>query len=257
MIDRVRKSYDLDKVTVREIFSQNKIDGVLHCATHYGRGDVSPQDLIEANLTLPLSILHWGSLNGVKVFVNTDTILDKRVSAYSLSKKQFLEWLHVYSGRMVCSTVALEHFYGAGDDRTKFVTYLVQSLLNEVPKIDLTPGEQKRDFIYIDDIVSAFEVILEHSFRQQAGLQSFEVGTGRAISIRDFVTLVKKLTGNRSTQLAFGALQYRENEVMESHVNTQTLMSLGWKPEVILEDGLHKMIAEEKKNVSKATEILR
>jgi nucleoside-diphosphate-sugar epimerase len=247
LMGRVKKSYDMDKISVREIFSNNKIDAVLHCATHYGRGDVPPQHLIEANLTLPLSILHWGSQSGVKAFLNTDTILDKRVSAYSLSKKQFLEWLNVYSSRMTCSTVALEHFFGPGDDRTKFVTFLVQSLLQATPKIDLTPGLQKRDFIFVDDIVSAFALILEYSLKQQAGLFSFEVGSGQTISIRDFVTLVKKMTSNSSTELAFGALPYRENEVMESHVNISKLVALGWRPKTRLEDGLSATIAEEKK----------
>lgn len=248
-IFRVEKLINIEEASFDQIFGSSKIDVVLHCATHYGRGDVPPQELIEANLTLPLTILHAAAQNNVRLFVNTDTILDKRVSAYSLSKKQFLEWLQVYSDKMACATVALEHFYGPGDDRTKFVTHLIHHLLKNVDHLDLTPGKQKRDFIFIDDIVSAFKAIIEDTKGRQNGLYSFEVGSGEAISIGDFVTLVKTLTDNEVTNLNFGALAYRENEVMDSRVDVTKLRKLGWAPKVPLKEGLLRTIGEERKNL--------
>jgi nucleoside-diphosphate-sugar epimerase len=249
LLSGVKDLINIDLGSFERIFQMNKVDVILHCATHYGRGDVPPQELIEANLTLPLSILHAAAQYSVKLFVNTDTILDKRVSAYSLSKKQFLEWLQLYSEKLTCATVALEHFYGPGDDRTKFVTHLIQSLLSRVDHLDLTPGRQKRDFIYIDDIVSAFKVIIDASLGQSKGLHSYEVGTGEAIEISEFVKLVKELTDNQSTKLNFGALSYRENEVMDSKVDVSKLRKLGWAPKIPLREGLESTIEQERKNL--------
>ena len=56
----------------------------------------------------------------------------------------------------------------------------------------------------------------------------------------------QKLTGNTHTQLNFGAIPYRNNEVMETHVNTSKLRALGWKPDTLLIDGLSKMIKLER-----------
>jgi nucleoside-diphosphate-sugar epimerase len=148
--------------------------------------------------------------------------------------------------KIVCVNIALEHFYGASDNSTKFVSYIVQQLLASIDTIDLTKGEQKRDFIYIDDVISAFLLILNESKQSVSGYFEYEIGTGICISIRDFVELAKKLIGNTHTKLNFGAIPYRNNEVMETHVNTSKLRALGWKPDNLLIDGLSKMIKLER-----------
>jgi dTDP-4-dehydrorhamnose reductase len=87
--------YDIDLVPLERIFSENTIDTIVHCATNYGRGENDPLHVIEANLLLPLKLLELGKKYHVKSFINTDTILDKRINYYSLSKKQFKDWLIV------------------------------------------------------------------------------------------------------------------------------------------------------------------
>ena len=48
--------------------------------------------------------------------------------------------------------------------------------------------------------------------------------------------------------LDFGAIPYRENEVMESEVDLKLISSLGWKPKVSLKKGLELTIAGELKS---------
>jgi nucleoside-diphosphate-sugar epimerase len=239
-------SYDIDRVEPELIFRENRIDLILHCATNYGRGDDDPRGMLEANLFLPLTLLELGRRNGVSCFINTDTILDKRVSAYSLSKSQFRDWLKLYSSGMTCINAALEHFYGPGDDRSKFVTFIVRSMLDNTARISLTPGEQKRDFIYIDDVVDIFRRIIGASKGLGNGFFSYEIGTGESVRIRDFVGMVQRLVGNCGTIPDFGALPYREHEVMESFVDTSAVMALGWNPSVTLEEGLRRTIEAER-----------
>ena len=239
-------SYDSDLVSLETIFSENNIDKIVHCATNYGRRDNEPLQIIEANLLLPLRLLELGKNHQTRCFINTDTILDKRINYYSLSKKQFKEWLSAYNKDLICINVALEQFYGPGDDETKFVTHIVHNLLNNIDQIDLTKGEQKRDFIYIDDTVDAFIKIIEEFNNQNNGFYEFEIGSNNPVSIRDFVELTKKLTHNTNTKLNFGAIPYRENEVMNCNANTSEISKLGWKPKNELIDGLKKMIDIEK-----------
>lgn len=224
------------------------IDLILHCATNYGRREISRSEVVEANLVLPLRLLDLGLHAGQRlVFVNTDTMLDKNVSAYSLSKKQFRDWLrlHAEADELVGINVALEHFFGPGDDQTKFVSSVVRSLLRREPRIALTPGEQQRDFVYIDDVVSAFLCVVEFSQSARCGFYDLELGRGEPVRIRDFVELAKKLSGNSETLLDFGALPYRPNETMQIVANTAPLRALGWRPAVSLEEGLARMVAEE------------
>ena len=242
--DRIRW-IDLDKTDLPELFTSQHFDVVLHCATNYGRGKRSILDTASANLLLPLTLLQLGIEHGVKTFINTDTVIDKRVNEYSLSKKQFLEWLQNAAGKIQSVNIALEHFYGPFDDESKFTTMIFHKLMRGEPSIDLTPGDQKRHFIYIDDVVRAFCCILDKLDNLPSGFSSFEVSTEQSISIREFVLLAKSIIGNSSTQLNFGAIPYRANELMDSRTDISALKALGWRPEVSLKKGIQLTIEKE------------
>jgi len=220
--------------------AHGKIDAVIHTSTCYGRHGETPSEVFEANTGFPLRLLDAASATGVGIFINTDTILDKYLNLYSLSKNQLLEW-----GRFFCMhnkirfiNMRLEHFYGPGDEASKFTTHVINSCLRNVPELKLTLGEQKRDFIYIDDVVSAYLIILEKLGQFPDLFNEFHVGSGAAVSIRDFVEKVHHITGSK-TQLAFGSLPYRKGEVMSSHANVEPLAKLGWFCKTNLEQGLN------------------
>jgi len=241
--------YNLDQTPLDQVFRAEKFSTILHCATNYGRGNTDPIKVIDANLILPLKLLDLAKKNGIPYFINTDTILDKGISYYSLSKKQFKDWLRQYSPDLACINVALEHFYGPGDDKTKFVSFIIDALIRNQEKIDLTLGEQKRDFIYIDDVVEAFLVILKNINRYQSGFYEFEIGTKNLTSIREIVELIKKMLKNTHTQLNFGAVPYRPKEVMQSNVNLTEISKLNWIYQTKLDEGLKKVIEYEVKQV--------
>lgn len=236
---------DLEEVDFDQFFGQHKIDSIVHCATDYGRKNVNPIQTIEANLILPLEIIH-AAAGHVHSFINTDTILPKEISNYSLSKKQFADWLRVYSDRLCAINIKLEHFYGPGDDVTKFASNIINALLANIDEIRLTSGEQKRDFIYIDDAVDAIMLIIMAARDLKLGYHEFEVGRGESIRIRDFVTMARDLAENNATHLAFGAIPYRDNEKMEVTADISKLVSLGWRPKVTLKDGLLRTIERER-----------
>ena len=147
------ETWNLDVADVEEVFQRFDVRRVIHCATNYGLNDATPWKTIEANLILPLKLIHLAKMAGASTFVNTDTILNKRISHYSVSKNQFIDWMQNYAGDLACINIALEHFYGPDDDPSKFVTHVLLALLEKIPRLALTPGEQCRDFIYIDDVI--------------------------------------------------------------------------------------------------------
>jgi len=251
-VDRIRdqiefvKFFNIDKNSLKDIFKEISADVILHCATSYGRADKDPFAVIDANLMLPLKLLEIGKKNHIKYFLNTDTILSKRINYYALSKSQFKDWLEMYSDELVCINVLLEHFYGAFDDRTKFVSFIIDKLLTNAVEIDLTEGKQKRNFIYIDDVVGAFIKVLENLDNFKFGIYNYEIGADKSYEIRDVVELIKKISGNSLTKFNFGAIPYRKNEIMDSKADTEAIRSLGWKPKYSIIQGLTKTIHEEK-----------
>lgn len=240
--------FDIDGLTYEQLFHDcGKIDAIIHTATCYGRNNESVTEIFAANTEFPLRLLDAGKRAGVEAFLNTDTILDKYLNLYALSKNQLLQWGKFYAmhEKMRFANIRLEHFYGPDDDLTKFSANIINSCLCDVPELKLTKGEQKRDFIYIDDVVSAYILLLENLDSFSSAFMEFDVGTGHSVSIREFVETVHRITASK-THLDFGALPYREGEVMHSEADTSRLVALGWRCQYGIEAGLRKVIEQER-----------
>ena len=221
---------------------------VIHTACAYGRQGESLLQVADANLRLGLVMLQALQHTGLAVtFINTGTVLAPEVSPYALTKHQFAQWGRFLAaqsaGQLRFGNVLLQHVDGPGDDASKFTTHVLHACHRNEPELKLTAGEQKRDFIYIDDVVSAYSVLSDKCHQLESVLD-IEVGSGVAPTIREFVETVHRLTAS-STKLLFGALPYRVNEAMYCQANVERMKELGWKPVFDLEAGLKKNIEQE------------
>jgi nucleoside-diphosphate-sugar epimerase len=242
------KMVDVDAIDFNRIFTEfGKVDAIIHTATCYGRNNESVSEIFSANTEFPLRLLDAGTRAGVRAFLNTDTILDKYLNLYAFSKNQLLEWGKFFSlqKKITFWNLRLEHFYGAGDDPTKFTAHVINSCLVNTPELKLTLGEQRRDFIHVSDVVSAYMTLLAHIDDAEPRLVEYDIGSGHSVSIRNFVETVKRIT-NSTTSLNFGALPYREGEIMQSAANTQALADLGWCCTYDIEHGIRQVVEMER-----------
>lgn len=240
-------SYDVDIQWLEQAFEEQQIDCVIHTACHYGRNGALISEIVESNLMFGLRVLDVALAHNTKVFINTDSFLPRELNTYSLSKKQFLDWLKQLSSKIQVINLKLEHIYGPKDDANKFMGWIISQLKENATEIKLTSGIQKRDFIYIDDVVSAFFSVLENS-NNLARYSEFEVGTGKSIQVKTFVESIKKvfeqLNAHTKAQLNFGAVPYRQGEIMELKVDNHALRQLGWQPKVSLSQGIEQSLKE-------------
>lgn len=236
--------YDLDEYELAKVFLDfDGFDAVIHTATCYGRKNETPDQIFQANTFLPLQLLRTASDFKTKVFINTDTVLNKFMNCYAFSKKQFAEWGTYFAenGLIGFLNIQLAQFYGPDDDESKFPPYIVTSCLKNIPELKLTAGEQKRDFIYISDVVSAYLILLQNAHHFELKYTDIPLGSGSAITIRAFVETVHQLT-HSSTFLDFGALPYRKFEMDEPRIDTRALKALGWSTQMTLPEGITQMI---------------
>lgn len=237
----------LDQVAPQQIFNQYKIDGVFHFATCYGRGGQTAAEIAQVNLLLPLTLLSLAVKAGSKFFINTDTILQPNINPYSLTKRQFAQWLEFYADKIKAVNMRLDHFYGPHDHPVKFIAWLIKNFKENVDHIDLTEGAQTRDFVYIDDVISAYLCVFSSLNKLPVGkFNNFEVGSGEKTSIKDMVLMLQKLLNKQNVKLNFGAVPYRKNEILDYTVDISALKALGWKAQVMLKQGLQKIVEEEK-----------
>jgi len=237
--------YDVDNIELSFIFKNHNIDVIINTVTNYGRKDKKISSIVNTNLMFSLKLLEESVNNKIMTFINTDTLLDRNINSYSLAKSQFVDWMKILSKndtQMV--NIKIEHMYGPLDDENKFVGWLINQLKSNVDKIDLTSGIQKRDFIYIDDIVNAYLLIIKN-INKLSSYEEFELGNGESLEVRKFINLLSLQISNNqlvTTKLNFGAIKYRDKENMDMKADTRKLESLGWKPKTTLDNGINKIL---------------
>jgi len=240
--------YNIDKTEISTVLAKHNIDVVINTVTNYGRINNKISSIVATNLIFGLKLLEESVNANIKAFINTDTFLDREINAYALSKSQLVDWMSFLSNKNTkMVNVKIEHMYGPLDDENKFIYWLIKQLKENTEEIDLTLGIQKRDFIYIDDIVNAYRSIISN-IDQFCNFEEFELGAGKSIDVKSFIQKVyieisKKQT--LTTKLNFGAISYRDNENMNMEANIEKLNKLGWKSNVSIEDGIKKIIEEE------------
>ncbi|TBN06513.1 NAD(P)-dependent oxidoreductase [Hyunsoonleella flava] len=229
-----------------EVFEQYQPIGIVHTATKYGRTGESVPSLLDVNVDLPIHLLELSQKYNAKIFINIGSFITQGkgynyLQDYALSKKQCSQWLKLIANKAdTCKVIdfTLYHPYGPRDAESKFVSSMVKAIKGKTPFIDLTPGEQKRDFIYVGDVVTAIELALKKYADLKAPYTQTDLGTGSSCSLRYFVETLKAVSGNEETDLRFGNLPYRENEIMEAKANPDLLNIWGWKPIYTLDEGL-------------------
>lgn len=241
------QSYDLDKISLDSIFQKQKIDCVIHTACEYGRKDEKTAQVIKTNLMLGLQILDVCLKFNTSTFINTDTLLQKNLNDYALSKKQFSEWLKFKSNMIQVINLKIELMYGPKDDESKLIPSVLSGLNQNTPEIKLTNGEQKRDFIFVDDVVSACMKTLEKS-KSLSKFNEFEIGTGKSFKLKFFLDELKKMYelyyGKKKTKFIYGAVANRQEELMNIQINNKPLIDLGWLPKVDINFGIKKILKD-------------
>jgi nucleoside-diphosphate-sugar epimerase len=242
------KVYSTNDTVLETVFKENDFYAVIHVATIYRRQSEPIFDLLNTNINLPVQLLELSGKYNVNLFLNTDSFFNNPkysysyLSDYTLSKKHSLEWIKLLASSSSCKVVNMKvfHMFGENDAPGKFIPFLIDKIKSNEISLDLTPGTQTRDFIYVKDVVTAFECVL-NSFSALKEYQEFEVGTGVSYTVKDLAILIKEIT-NSNTQLNFGGIPFRDGEIMESKVGNIELNRLGWKPKYSLINALNDFI---------------
>lgn len=94
-------------------------------------------------------------------------------------------------------------------------------------------GMQIRDYVNYQDVVEANIKVLEDD---RANYQSFNVGGGKAHTVLDFYGKVQEVTGKKIDPII--AKYYRYGDTRHIFSDIRKLRSLGWEPEVPIEDSI-------------------
>lgn len=224
-------------------YEHYNLDYIFHLG-EYSRVEQSFADykkVFKYNLTGTKNVLELTRKTGAKlIYAGSSTKFTHEhegfvQSPYAWSKKINTE-LVVNYGKWFNIDYAISYFYNvyggreisSGNYATLIGRYTEAMRSGDTLKV-VQPGTQRRNFTYIDDIISALVLIGDNGYGDEYG-----IGADRAYSI----TEVAELFGG-DVEL----LEPRLGNRMSASVITDKTRSLGWSPKTSLEDYINNLKA--------------
>lgn len=171
---------------------------------------------------------------------------DKRLlstSVYAITKKDQEELSLTIGMSYKIPTVALRFFnvYGPrqslSNPYTGACAIFSSRIKNDQPPLIFEDGLQTRDFIDVRDIVQAC-VLAMNDARTDYG--AFNVGTGRAITIREVAETLIGLYGKDIQPEIVN--KYRTGDIRHCYADIGKIQALGFSPKISLKDGLRTLV---------------
>jgi UDP-glucose 4-epimerase len=199
------------------------------------------EEAAQINVQGTLNVLEASQAVHIRRFVHVGTCYEytadlNQASKYAASKlKSWSAWhAFVTTHSVQSAALRLFHVYGPAQPTTGLIASAILAALRG-ERFVMTPGEQERDFVFIDDVVEALLATLTSSF---TGVATYDVGTGVGYSVRSVVCRIFEKVGGAGEVLA-GALPYRHGEIMHLVAKPQpAARDLAWQARTDLETGL-------------------
>ena len=117
--------------------------------------------------------------------------------------------------------------FGIGQPQKMFLSQLISNAVSNTP-FEMSDGLQKRDFVYIDDVVDA----IVRSLDTEAAIgKSINIGSGHGIRLRDLARAVWAACGSDPDVLRIGARPKSGDEAFDTEADIQLAEQiLAWKP---------------------------
>ena len=166
-------------------------------------------------------------------------------SPYGVSKKVVLDYLRYYAEvkDLDYTALALANVYGPRQEPAsevglegQVVAIFCRKMLGHRPVTIYGDGTQTRDFVFVDDVVSAFMAARDRGSRELVN-----VGSGQELSVNE---LYEKLTELIPTRFDPVSAPARPGELQRIFVDpTKAGSVLGWSPTTDLQEGLKQTVA--------------
>jgi len=135
------------------------------------------------------------------------------------------------------------NIYGGGDlNWSRIVPGTIRNLLRNERPIIRSDGKFIRDYIYVEDVVSAYLSLAEALDGQRMWGESFNFGPRKPLSVIDIVNEIKNMMGKED--IAPVILDQARAEIKDQYLSFEKAGNiLGWQPQFTLQQGLERTIA--------------
>lgn len=161
---------------------------------------------------------------------------------YAVAKYGCEKYLE-YAGRcynLPYSIIRQTNAYGRRDNNFFVTEQIIYQMLTNADEIYLGYGEPYRNFIFIDDLLDAWETVIENPDKCRG--EKFCIGPDNAIRISDYAEWIAKKLNWKGT-INWNRKLERPGEIyLLNSTNAKLTKMTGWKPKVSLDEGLDRTI---------------
>ena len=237
---------------VKEI---SKVETIIHLASKnfIPESFKQPLSYYNNNILSTLNILEKAKIDGSKVIYFSTYVygqpqylpidenhIKNPLNPYTQSKLICEELCNAYNRDFDIPVTVFRPFniYGSGQN----LAFIIPSIINQINNeyIQLNDPTPKRDFIHIDDLVSA---VYNSILSKQRSFETYNLGTGISTSIGDIVEMIINFSNSKAR--AIFSNQIRQGEVFDTVADISKIKKdLNWEPIISISEGLEMFIKE-------------
>jgi GDP-L-fucose synthase len=260
-----RKSLDLTNLSsVKSWFKKNKPDIVINAAARVGGIMDNTRfidDYLNTNMMIGFNLINVSLKFNIKKFINLGSAcvypkvskqpikeeyllgghLEKTNEGYALAKISVLKYCSYLKINKEKDFLSLQpaNLYGVNDNYDLKSSHVIPALFNKFHNAKLKnlktvevwgSGLCTRDFLFVDDLSRAIYFCITKNFKEDF----LNVGSGKEISIKKIVNLIKNITGFKGN--IFYNKSYPDGTPRRV-LDTSKIKKLGWKPKTSIEEG--------------------
>ncbi len=255
---------DYDAIVLEKIQNE-QFDAIIHIAGQ-SSGEVSfedPEYDLKTNTLSTLQLLKIAHKTGCRKFIYTssmavygdaefelvteDTVPIPK-SFYAVGKLASENYMRIFSSYGIqCIALRLFNVFGMGQNMDNLKQGMASIYLAQAIKtghiVIKGSSDRFRDFVYIDDVVSAIDLFLN---RTGEGFEIYNVSNERKIYVSDIINYIENCLPNITHEYVEGT----PGDQHGIYGNSNRLRELGWTPCVTFEEGMSRMIVWGKKTLN-------
>jgi UDP-glucose 4-epimerase len=272
-----------DKDGIKSLMEKGDVDYIYNIAGIAPLPDcqLNPTEAIDVNLNGLVNLLENGRRYGVKKIIQASTnAMYENETEFPTREESFKVPTLIYPNTKYCAERFAQSFcdtygmsvtclrfanvYGPHVDclrkQPPFVAYMVRELYYGRTPVFHSNGEQRRDYIYVDDLID-----LAIAVRESKGFDAVNVSSNTNYSVNEMYQLAEDIMGKhikaeyandahyweRYPELYEGRYPIRK-EILNHEINKYSLCDnayaqkkYGWQPKVSMREGLSRLIEAE------------
>jgi UDP-glucuronate 4-epimerase len=263
-----------DREGLSQLFLEEKIERVCHMAAQAGvrYSLANPHAYIESNIVGFQNLLECCRHHkvGHLVFASSSSVyglnekypfsthdnVDHPVSLYAATKKSNELMAHAYSHLFGIPATGLRFFtvYGPWGRPDMALFIFTKSILEGRPIDVFNHGKMKRDFTYIDDIVTGVIHVLDDPpegdpawngkqpdpSRSPAPYRLYNIGNSSPVELMDFIEAIERSLGKKAKK---NLLPMQPGDVPATWADVEDLIAdFGYAPSVNVQEGIDQFV---------------